>query len=137
MKLSKKLHKFSIITILFLIFFLSVAVLYNYNNSNEFYKNIKTFFLSIFIVSLLIISFLKNHQSSFLNRPLTTFCLCLFTFSFLALLINKLILTGFKNEIILYDQISSIVFGFFSFIFIIYQHYYNMKKEKNITKPDL
>jgi cyanate permease len=133
MKLSKKLHKFSIITVLFLVVFVSIIVIDNYNNSFEFYKNTKTFFLSIFIVNILIISFLKKYQNSFLNKPLTTFCLCLLTFSFLALFINKLIFTGFENEIILYNQISSIIFGFLSFILVIYQHYYNLKIEKNVA----
>lgn len=133
MKLSKRLHKFSIITILFLVVYVSITVIDNYNNSSEFYRNTKTFFLSLFIVNILITSYLKKYQNFFINKLLTTFSLCLLTFSFLALFINKLIFTGFKNEIILYNQISSIIFGILSFALVISQHYYNLKIEKNMA----
>ncbi len=138
MKLPKIFYRIVLQIVLLLVLILSIALFYNYSNSFDFYRNLKTIFLLLLITGILISINLKTKEKNIkiikiFSSPLSTFGLNFLTICFLALFINRIIATGFKTGELIYNQISSIVLGLISLGVFIYLHVNNLKDKNNVA----
>jgi len=138
MKLPKIFYRIVLQIVLLLVLILTIALFYNYSNSFDFYRNLKTIFLLLLITGILISNNLKIKEKNIkiikiFSSPLSTFGLNFLTICFLALFINRIIVTGFKTGELIYNQISSIVLGLISLGVFIYLHLNNLKDKNNMA----
>ena len=136
-----KVPKLFLQSILIIVFVLTlsliISLIYNYYDSFYFYKNLKTILLLILISGILIGNSLKTNFKSklidIISSPIYTFGIIFLTICLLALFINKLILTGFKDGEIIYHQISTIFIGLISLGLFVYLHVNNLKNKNNVA----